>query len=352
MDYVTHIVTGATGYRLIKTNSIELLSRFQERSRSVCAGLFFLASVLQDVDNISRLWGMDAYIIHHRGITHSLPFAFISSFLLALAFAKSSGMASIVAVFIVTLLGMLFHLYMDLITSYGTQLLLPFTNHRFRLDWVFIIDPIYTFVLAIVLLLSFVLTGKKPALSSAFSGSYTISRPAKNLITWIFVLWVIIYPVCCGILRFSAAGFLSKANPALLASEFDLVPDLGTPFIWKLVVRENNTYHVGSVNIIRKSVDFADQKFTPLDEVLSDRLSEELPSLKIYRWFAVYPYQRIWRDDGKEKILEIGDVRFFSPLRIIQSRRSNPPFTLFIKLSESGRPISLSYGRPPLSSGR
>jgi inner membrane protein len=352
MDYVSHIITGATGYRFIKTGSISILSRFQDRTLLTCAGLFFLASILPDVDNISRLWGMDAYIIHHRGITHSLLFAVISSSLLAIVFEKSSSTASTIAVFTVTLSGMLFHLYMDLITSYGTQILLPFTNHRFRLDWVFIVDPIYTIILTVFFILSFVITRKECGLPRTLTHVSINIDSIKGFVTWAFVLWIVAYPVTCGALKVLTARSIGKSYEILKYAEFDLVPDLGSPLIWKLIVKENNTYRVGSVNLIGKSVSLSDQKFTPLDEILSERLSEELPSLKIYRWFAVYPYQRLWQDNGQEKILEIGDIRFFSPSRILQSRRPVPPFTLFIRLSNSGKPLSISYGNPFSSPSR
>ena len=36
------------------------------------------------------------------------------------------------------------HLLLDLATSYGTQILFPFSRQRFTLDWLFIIDPYLT----------------------------------------------------------------------------------------------------------------------------------------------------------------------------------------------------------------
>ena len=39
------------------------------------------------------------------------------------------------------------HLLLDLATSYGTQILSPFSRRRFTLDWIFIIDPYFTALL-------------------------------------------------------------------------------------------------------------------------------------------------------------------------------------------------------------
>ena len=49
--------------------------------------------------------------------------------------------------FIIGLVVLLSHLLLDLATSYGTQVLSPFSRRRFSLDWIFIIDPYFTALL-------------------------------------------------------------------------------------------------------------------------------------------------------------------------------------------------------------
>ena len=49
--------------------------------------------------------------------------------------------------FILGMVVLLSHLLLDLATSYGTQLLSPFSGRRLSLDWIFIIDPYFTALL-------------------------------------------------------------------------------------------------------------------------------------------------------------------------------------------------------------
>lgn len=334
MDYITHIVSGAAGYRLISPSYSD--SYLEDRTNYIAGGLFFIGSILPDVDNVSRLWGIEAYIVHHRGMTHSILFALGISFIFALLFRKPSGLSSFFKLFLVSFMGLISHIYMDLVTSYGTQILLPFTNKRFSLDWVFIVDPLYTLVIAFIFVLSLILLKSE----KYFSRSKDFIR---GLLFSLFIVWIVCYPMVCGLIKHSVALWVGNAQ----LSKFTLLPDLGTPFVWKLIVNHDNVYRIASINTISKSVNFDADRFIPLDENLSARISEKISSFRVYRWFAVYPYQRLWKTDGKEKIIEIGDLRFLSSSSLIKDRRATPPFTVFLRTYEPDLPVSMHYGSPP-----
>lgn len=332
MDYVTHIVTGAAGYKLIGSGVSKENHYLKDRLTLTARGLFFLGSILPDIDNISRLWGIEAYIVHHRGITHSIPFALCISLAVALLSAKFLGLASFSIVFLAMFLAVIFHIYMDLITSYGTQVFLPFTNTRFSLDWVFIVDPIYTLVIFIIFLLASI-------------RNESLKLISKIALPWTLVLWIFFYPLVCGVVKHLISVNLAKSmQPHHL--QFHILPDLGTPFFWKLIARDHSSYRVASVNVISQSITFDAREFEALDENFAKRVSEKIHPFGIYKWFAVYPYQKLREDDNGGKILEIGDLRFFSPLRILQERRPVPPFTVFLQIDKSGIPTSLSYEFP------
>ncbi|MCX7822879.1 MAG: metal-dependent hydrolase [Syntrophobacterales bacterium] len=329
MDYITHIVTGATGYRLITSRSLHEVDHIQDNKITlISGGLFFLASILPDCDNISRLWGMEAYIVHHRGITHSIPFSLVASAILATLFLrKLLSLSSFAVAFSAATLGMIFHIYMDLITSYGTQVLLPFTDRRFSLDWVFIVDPIYTLVIVSIFALSSILLKK---------------TSKTTYLSWIFVGWILLYPAICGFTKYYANSLWHQIGTS---HHLALLPDFGTPLIWKLIVKNDNVYRIASVNLIRKSVTFDPQEFIVLDNSFASKVSKKVDSFRIYRWFAVYPYQKLREENGKERIIEVGDLRFFSPLKVLKNRRPIPPFTIFLKLH--GSEVSLYYRFPP-----
>lgn len=122
MDIFTHITAGAIGAQAI---------RRPRRDRYLL--LFcILAATLPDIDNFIGFWGQKFYMIHHRGLTHS----FIGGILLVAIFV------GIFKLFVKPfpfkrglLLAYLFialHIFLDLITSYGTQIFSPLSRTRNR----------------------------------------------------------------------------------------------------------------------------------------------------------------------------------------------------------------------------
>lgn len=88
--------------------------------------------------------------LFHRHFTHSLLFIPIGGLLAALPFLWMKRFKhDRAAVILAAIVGYATHAPLDLLTSYGTQLLWPFSNQRFALDWIAIIDPIYTLILAL-----------------------------------------------------------------------------------------------------------------------------------------------------------------------------------------------------------
>ena len=98
----------------------------------------------------------------HRGITHSLFFAPVVGPVLGFSIYKLECIQSselidrdrlnywILAVF----LAILSHPLLDVLTPYGTQLLLPFSNQRFAIYAMPIIDPFYTVPLLVAVILA------------------------------------------------------------------------------------------------------------------------------------------------------------------------------------------------------
>ena len=97
-------------------------------------------------------------IEYHRHFTHSLVFvpfgSLIVAFFLYLSFLKKKDFKTI---FIFTTLGFLSHGFLDSCTSYGTSLFWPFSESRVSWNIISVIDPIYTFILFVFLILSFIL---------------------------------------------------------------------------------------------------------------------------------------------------------------------------------------------------
>ena len=118
----------------------------------------------------AALWGgvagtlpdLDVFIDHgddlsnmvlHRGNSHALFWLTLASPLLAALPALLHGeRAAFRRWWLAMWLALVTHPLLDAMTVYGTQLLLPFTNHPYGVGSMFIIDPLYTVPLLVGLL--------------------------------------------------------------------------------------------------------------------------------------------------------------------------------------------------------
>ncbi|MGB0696835.1 MAG: metal-dependent hydrolase [Rhodospirillaceae bacterium] len=137
--------------------------------RAVVVGL--AAGLLPDMDFlIGTLFGDFAYWRHHRGMTHSLLFAPLVAPLMAWVCAASENhwrkwrkrnddIMDAEALkerrriwWCLWFFVLISHPFLDLFTSYGTQLLYPLSDHRFAIDALPIVDPVYTLPLIVVMI--------------------------------------------------------------------------------------------------------------------------------------------------------------------------------------------------------
>jgi inner membrane protein len=131
MDTLTHALSG---YVLAKS----ITPRDSGRWVAV-AGV--ITSILPDADSLAALaWGEEFYILHHRGITNSLFLAPFLALVLALVFNSISARKALGGFFVLCLVELLAHTFLDLVNSFGTMILSPLSDRRFALDWLFIID--------------------------------------------------------------------------------------------------------------------------------------------------------------------------------------------------------------------
>lgn len=141
--------------------------------RTVLAGA--LLGTLPDLD-VAVGWVADGYANwrHHRGLTHSLFFAPVAGPLIGWGIARweawrrgAADPARRRAWIALSVLVLATHPVIDLFTSYGTQLLAPFSDHRFAIDAMPIIDPIYSLPLLLAALLASLSRRPGPAVLGA-----------------------------------------------------------------------------------------------------------------------------------------------------------------------------------------
>lgn len=135
------------------------------------AGLGALAGMCPDVDTFwGSMQGPFSRLVSHRGITHSLFFGPVVGTLFGWWYwyrrrAVSKGDASHLpgpwvwsGLFVAALFS---HPLLDFFTQFGTQLLAPFSRHRFALPAVPVVAPLYTAILGVGLAMAAIASGKR-----------------------------------------------------------------------------------------------------------------------------------------------------------------------------------------------
>jgi len=125
----------------------------RQRYGTLATVALIVGSELPDLDWLFTLGGPIAGFVHHRGITHSL-FGGAGLALLGAALLWSVWRTHPYwRVTWLVYMGVLLHIGMDYLTSYGTQLFLPFDAGYYTADAVFIIDYGYSGIMVTALLL-------------------------------------------------------------------------------------------------------------------------------------------------------------------------------------------------------
>ncbi len=142
-DNLTH---GLAGALLAQTG-------FQQRYGPAATVALVVGAELPDLDFLFALGGPVLSFVHHRGMTHSLlggaGLALLGA-LLPWGFLREHAYWRLV---LLTYLGVVLHIGMDYLTSYGTQVFWPFDTGHYTADAVFIIDYFYTGLMVVALLL-------------------------------------------------------------------------------------------------------------------------------------------------------------------------------------------------------
>jgi inner membrane protein len=137
VDPLTHAASGLLLSQMLPAPS---------RVGAALAGL--VLTFLPDIDYFLVYLDRLAFIRHHRGFTHSLVALPLFALLVAVLGRLLAGPRWFRPLFLLGLAILGAHLLLDLATSYGTMIFSPFTRRKFTLDWVFIIDPYLTALLA------------------------------------------------------------------------------------------------------------------------------------------------------------------------------------------------------------
>ncbi len=213
------------------------------------------------------------FLEFHRQFTHSLIFIPIGAFIVAAVMHRIVGKGlSFKESYFYCLLGYATHGLLDTCTTYGTQLLWPFTDARFAWNNVSIIDPIFTLPI-----LALIITGvvKKQAWFGRIA-----------------FIWAISY-LALGIFqrdRAVDAGYELAASRGHEPIRLEAKPGFANLILWKVVYETDDRFYVDAIRVDRSRKIYEGDSAIKLDVDTHfpwlDKSSQQATDIERFRWFS------------------------------------------------------------------
>lgn len=227
MDVLTHGLLGAT---LVYATSPDQ-GRLDSRKRLL---LSTAAAAFPDVDFVAFPLNPMRFLADWlQGPTHSLLLLPLWSLLLGGIFVLATRQRAAFAEAVwVSALGLASHIAADIITTYGTEILYPLSESRYELDTSFVIDPLFTAILAVGLATSLWTRRRLPArlglliLCGYVGGQALLQQGDTDL------------------------GLASARAQGLRFETLSAIPQPFSPFNWKLIGVEGPLRFVAHVNLV------------------------------------------------------------------------------------------------------
>ena len=231
MDPISQGVLGASFAQVAAKNKGKIV---------VAAWFGALAGMAPDLDVVIQSPADPLLFLEfHRQFTHSLIFIPFGALLVAWPLFKLQvrffrQYLSLRESYLFCLLGYATHGLLDACTSYGTQLLWPFSDERFAWNNISIIDPLFTLPLLVLVALA----GYKRRRGFAVAAS----------------LWALSY-LSLGWLqvdRAVAAGELVAAQRGHIPERITVKPSFANLFLWKVIYEFEGNYFVDAVRVLNE----------------------------------------------------------------------------------------------------
>lgn len=277
------------------------------------------ASVFPDIDLLLGAFISTEFMIRfHRNLTNSVFLAIPFSLLLAWALVKASKRRKFRDFFIICLAEILVHSFLDVLTSYGTMILSPFSTTRFSADWLFIVDPYFTSILVLGILGIWIFKNKARILARAF------------------LTMVCLYIGFCGVNHFQALSLAKEyaEEHHLETQTVASLPQPASPFFWSNYIVTEDQIYLGHVDLLASSQSNPGSEkdllepflpnYQPVPDLQYKKIERfnrspwveealDLKDVQMYLWFARFPIARYQRGtvEGCHRVL-FYDLRFNS----------------------------------------
>lgn len=325
MDNLTHSLVGLMLARVG-------LNRLGARATA----LVIVGANLPDIDLVTAIAGRLRYLEYHRGWTHSFALAPALA-LLPLPFwwlstrKSGAGWKSIGCAWLAVFGGILSHLLLDYLNTYGIRFLLPFSNDWYRLDCVYIVD---LWIWAILLIGTLA-----PLLVRLVDSEIGARRgPGRS------GAWAILF-LLCGFLTLRAVWH-AQAAETLESRLYDTraplrvaaLPGPFAPWRWTGVVETDKAWHVIPVDLLGEfDPDAGRVLMKPEQRLPQEAAVRASETGRIFLAFTRLPYWRAVPSPRVEggTVVRVSDLRFGLP--------EAAPFSASFEFDAAGRLVGEEF---------
>jgi membrane-bound metal-dependent hydrolase YbcI (DUF457 family) len=397
MDTITHGIAGALmGKAIFRGEDMLAWRKPVTRARLITWSLM-LGAIFPDSDVFRDMFSKDDLLIltWHRSITHSLVCMPLFALALAaltrwLARWRKWDAPSFAALTGIYIIGILSHIFLDLVTSFGTMIWSPLKWSRPAWDILFIIDFTFTAILLAPQILAWVYTRPERlqlralatwflfcfgvlaagALGKKARAPYSIEAliAALVVLTALFLLpalrgwglrvrhatWnrlgfaaALAYIAFAAYLHHDALRRVDEfaAQLHLEARSRGALPFPPSPWHWDgLVLTPRGVYETRmDLSAASDGIDPATLNYSFYPDSPPNRYidaAERLHEVQAVLWFARFPVTRFHRE-GSDAVVEISDLRF------AQVRPDRPAaFTYRVRFDQNGKVVSQGWVMP------
>ena len=238
--------------------------------------LGFLSGLAPDIDIFIRSTDDPLLFLEfHRQFTHSLLFiplgGLVCSSVFYFIFAKKFNF-TFKETYIYSTIGYATHGVIDSFTTYGTQLLWPFTDERFAWNTVSVIDPLFTLPVIFFCLLTLI--------------------KRNNKYSFYAITWMLIYQL---------AGFVQKDRAESIIYEYaklkghdinqiEAKPSFANIVVWKVIYSDDTNYYVNAIKLGMSHKIYPGEMIKKLeirnDFKWLDPNTQQAKDVERFRWFS------------------------------------------------------------------
>lgn len=195
--------------------------------------LGFVAGNFADLDVLIRNSNPLTQIVYHRQFTHSLLFSPLGALLVTLIFLSifTKLRPHFLLIGLASFLAYLSHIFLDVCTSYGTEIFWPFSDERVALGFLPIVDPVFTI--------------------TALIGAIFAYR-CRAIYSWMLPLVFLGLYITFGSVQHNRVVEALKKSVSVDQSKvkkFNAIPMVGQLYIWHGFYQKNNKIYSYIVNV-------------------------------------------------------------------------------------------------------